>query len=767
MKRLRLLLACFLMLAAGQAAAYILNLNDNVHIGNDEGPRWSPEQAIGTKVSLSFPLANPATLQQISFFDLGDVEAGWPILGFIDGKPCPFCLAAPASVAIDGVAIGTLDRDDQKFTLVKTLSLSAGEHTLTVSAGRISLLLLGFGYDDIQWDKIQLDLGNGSGSLSSDPFNAVDRNTDPITGPIQTRIAGQPFDLDIYALKDGRVNNGFDGDVQIDLVDASSGAVCAELPTLPGWSSMSATLRKGEGTLSNILYADAVAKVRVRITQAGLGDGGGHGHKHDNDNDNDNDNGNGNGNGNGQNNAAACSSDNFAIRPSHFLIQASDQNWESPGTTNILNTATASGTPIHKAGQPFTLRASAVNASGTATSGYTGGTPTAIAVSQVLPAGGALGTLATASWTFSAGVTESTAAYSEVGAVAVQVTDSGFASVDASDGTPLCQRSIGLRCNAGNQPQYAKGATTIGRFVPDHFEIPAISIRNRTDAATLAGCGNPFSYLDEQFDLVFSISAHNAQNQLTRNYSGTLAKFDQPFAPDTSASQGRWRFSAIDSPVSTSSADLTPRLAQNGFAGSTAFSNGEADGVRAQLKIRRQDSAPGFTPDGPFLNTDISLTPEDGDGVMTKPHNPVHSAFYFGRLTADNAYGSELLPLPMWVRTQFWDSASRSWRDKTDDTCSLFQLSPPTGTALGATAANDGRGYWTQADYSATGGQLFAPNTSGHRAGAQLWYTAGGTGGSFLVPFAAHPYLLSQPALAAFGHFQGNRHIIYWREVLN
>lgn len=739
---LRFLLASFFLLTVGQAAAYTLNLNDNVHIGNDAGPRWSPEQAIGTKVSLSFTLANPATLQQISFFDLGDVESGWSLLGRVDGKICALCRVEPASVAIDGVDVGTLDRNGTKITLDTALPLSAGAHTLTVSAGRISLLLLELGYDDIQWSKIQLDLIRG-GAINNGPFNAVDTaDTDPVSGHIQTKIAGQPFDLDIYALSNGQIDNGYNGDVQVDLVDASSGAACTDLPLLPGWSSMSATLRNGKGRLSNILYADAAPNVQVRITDEGLG----------------------------SSKNIVCSSDHFAIRPSHFLIQASDQDWVTPGTTRILNAATATATPIHKAGQPFTLRATAVNATGTPMSGYTNGAPTATALSQVLPAGGVLGTLTAASWTISAGRAQTTAAYSEVGVVAVQMTDNGFASVDANDGTPVCQRTIGLRCDATGQPQYASTATTIGRFVPDHFEIAASSIRNRTDAATLAGCGNPFNYLDEQFDLVFSISARNAHNQITQNYSGALAKFDQPFAPDASAGQGRWRFSAIDSPGTASSTDLTTRLTQNGFAGGTAFSNGQASGVWAQLKIRRLGSTPGFTPDGPFLNTHFYLNPADGDGVGlvdTLPFDAASSAFYCGRLTADNAYGSELLPLPFWVRTQLWDSASRSWRDKTDDTCSLFQLSQPAGIALGAAAANDGRGYWAGNNYNATGGQLFAPNGSGQYAGAQLWYTAGGVGGSFLIPFASHPYLTSQPGLAAFGRFQGNRHIIYWREVLN
>lgn len=611
-------------------------------------------------------------------------------------------------------------------------------------------------------------VGNGTSLLFSPlipppsavgPFNAVDVGANPITGKIFTKVAGSPFSLDIVALNRNRnaINTDYKGQVQVELLDSSNntGPLDPNTGCRSTWTMVSnlGTLTfkggdRGRKTINNIQYNNALRDARIRIVDLSNNGGGG------------NNRGGGN---NGGNVSYACSTDNFAVRPDHFDVVVSDADWVTPGNTRILNAVAASGTPTHKAGQPFTIAATARNALGQTTPNYLNATPTATVTGVVLPSGGVAGTLVPGAWTTIAGTAQSnSASYSEVGAFALQVNDSSFASVDANDGTPLAQRTIGA------------AVVDVGRFVPDHLSISAAALQNRSDPATLAGCNNTFSYLDEQFDGVFTVTARNAAGGTTQNYTGALAKFDQAFQPDRLATQGRWNLAALDSASGT---DLSARLWQNGFAGTTRFSNGVAAGVHARIRIRRQGGAPNYTPDGPFLQSHIGLNPVDGDGVGLAPAQQTLSiggqsyfdvgatALYFGRLAADNAYGSELSPLPMWARTQYWQNGA--WLDKTDDTCTLFGVSPPAGVQLGQNSPGDGRGYWTALDYSGAGGQLYPVNPNGRRAGWLLWYTAGAAGGDFPIPFTAHSYLISQAGTASFGHFQGNKRILYWREVFN
>lgn len=606
-------------------------------------------------------------------------------------------------------------------------------------------------------------VGNGTSLLFSSlipppaavgPFNAVDVGANPVTGKIFTKVAGSPFSLDIVALNQNRnaINTNYNGQVQVQLLDSSnntgpldSNTGCRNTWTVVG-NLGTLTFKggdKGRKTLNNIQYNNALRDARIRIIDLSNNGGGG-------------------GN-NGGNVSYACSTDNFAVRPDHFDVVVSDTDWATPGITRILNAVTANGTPTHKAGRPFTIAATARNALGQTTSNYLNATPTATVSNVILPGGGVAGTLDAGTWTTIAGIAQTNAAtYSEVGAFALQLSDSSFTSVDANDGTPLAQRTIGA------------ALVDAGRFVPDHFSISAAALQNRSDPATLAGCVNPFSYLDEQFDGVFTVTAQNAAGGTTQNYTGALVKFDQAFRPDRLATQGKWNLAARDSASGT---DLSARLWQNGFAGTTVFSNGVAAGVRAQLRIQRQGGAPNYTPDGPFLQSHLGINPVDGDGVGLAPAQQTlviggnayfdtgTTALYFGRLAADNAYGSELSPLPMWARAQYWQNGA--WLDKTDDTCTLFGVSVPAGVQLGQNSAGDGRGYWTTLDYSATGGQIYPANINGHRAGWRLWYTAGGMGGDFSISFAPHNYLISQAGLASFGHFQGNKRILYWRERFN
>lgn len=353
-------------------------------------------------------------------------------------------------------------------------------------------------------------------------------------------------------------------------------------------------------------------------------------------------------------------------------------------------------------------------------------------------------------------------------------------------------------------------SAVIGRFTPDHFCVTASSLTNRTDPATASACTDGFSYLDEQFTTHTTLTAQAYGTScsaagITKNYSGSWSKFSNPLVDNTSIGNetGKWNFAAVNNPTA-GPVDLGSRLLINTTTSTGNFTNGQAD-LSTNMKVSRVGSAPGYTAETPFGNVHIGINPLDSDGVGLSNHNLTiggqtyydngTTALYFGRIVGDNAYGSNdpSTPLDMYAHTEYCNAVSggncTSWQNKNDDSCTLYNISPPTGTALGLNAANDGLGGYYQRtsatlstgvfNFDDTGfapsyARVHVPDTRGHSAGWRLFYTAGGNGGDFTIPFyfpfssnpAEHPYLQHQNGIASFGHFRGDDRIIYWREIL-
>lgn len=179
----------------------------------------------------------------------------------------------------------------------------------------------------------------------------------------------------------------------------------------------------------------------------------------------------------------ACSSNNLAIKPASLAVSAQAvSDWQTAGTARTLNVAGAGGTPIHKAGRPFTLRVTGYNAANNVTASYSGSPAAQIAC--LLPAVCNLGVLSTGAFTASGGTLDhTTASYSEVGAINATFADSAWGSINSADSPASC---------AGYY--VCSSATAIGRFVPDHFDISANS------PAFTPACGS-FSYLGQPLDL--------------------------------------------------------------------------------------------------------------------------------------------------------------------------------------------------------------------------------------------------------------------------
>jgi hypothetical protein len=272
-------------------------------------------------------------------------------------------------------------------------------------------------------------------------FNAFDTSTaaGATTGVIRTKIAGASFSLAIVALDATRTSvlTNFSGEVTVELLDGSNnaGALDAASGCRSSWTTIQvaspnpAFASGDNGRISvGFTVANAWRDVRVRITFT-----------------------------QGATAVAGCSSDNFAIRPSAFAsVQALDANDTTAGLTRPLNNVSATSGVVHRAGRAFSVLAQAVSATGAATGGY-GGAPALAVAGCAQPAGCTAGTL-TSALTGSGGAVTGSATYSEAGVITATLEDSGFAAVDAADSS-LAERTI------------ASGAVTIGRFVPDAYQL--------------------------------------------------------------------------------------------------------------------------------------------------------------------------------------------------------------------------------------------------------------------------------------------------------
>lgn len=461
-------------------------------------------------------------------------------------------------------------------------------------------------------------------------FNAFETATPPgIAGVIHTKAAGSNIDLAIVALNAAKtaVETLFTGDVKIELLDASNNAGALDANGCrPSWTPLpvfvppTLTFALADLGRKNVTLTESNAwrEVRVRMTYPALG----------------------------APLAIGCSTDNFAIRPAALGMAVTDSDWQTAGIARTLNNAAFPGGTVHKAGQPFTITVTGYNALSVVTSNYDG-SPTANLAGFVLPPLGACPTCSVSVGAFSGAggtVTSSTATYSEVGVFQLQMADDSWAAVDAADGSTAAERTA-----------YSV-ITTVGRFVPDHFELTA--------GAVTAACttGAPaFTYMGQPFQsLAATVQAQNASNAVTVNYNSP------GYAPGTLATLA-WQAENANNGI-----DLSVRM--NVTAPSPLWSNGVYSLSSAAASFRR---ASPDNPDGPYDSLQLGLRLTDPDAVALNgldmnaatagaclPCNAkavgAATSVRFGRLRLSNAVGSELRPLIVPVSAQYWNGTGFS-----------------------------------------------------------------------------------------------------------
>lgn len=340
----------------------------------------------------------------------------------------------------------------------------------------------------------------------------------------------------------------------------------------------------------------------------------------------------------------------------------------------------------------------------------------------------------------------------------------------------------------GNPAIVTGSSGYVGRFVPHHFEIASIELLNRTDVNTQSGCElGGFTFLDEELSVRFDISAVNSAGNMTLNYDGSFAKLNgATLLGDATGSMQN----ALNLVASHNSGAyyVGQRLSDRGVA-AVNMENGFTPLLQEIKFSMNRDASSGLVPEAAFENTLIAINPIDSDGVQSNGSEIITMAgspqnftrldttdFYFGRLVVENAYGSELRPLPVWAHSQYCaavvSSVCSQWVDLSkaamNDSCTKFSLSAPADTEVAA--------YWLGGNTFASATQaLFRPFDLTQNRGGSAWlmrYIGGDDAVRVDVPALGsttietwHPYLLLQQGEISFGSYRGHDRIIYWREI--
>jgi len=236
-------------------------------------------------------------------------------------------------------------------------------------------------------------------------------------------------------------------------------------------------------------------------------------------------------------------------------------------------------------------------------------------------------------------VTNTAIGAAEAGTVTLnqQYSEVGVIRIDASAGNYLGTGDL-----LGSTPP-------LGRFSPDHFALAAMPITHRsTTPACLLPSPSTFTYMDEPFQLDFTVQAMNAGGSVTRNYQGLFARLDPAAASDLGLAVG------------SGGNDWTTRL-NSSITGN--WSQGEAI-IGAELSFARANPpdypnplALGLAPadsDGvQLLASDLNL---DIDGNLINEHTNAGLAdVRHGRLALYNAIGSELQPLVVSLQAEYYN----------------------------------------------------------------------------------------------------------------
>lgn len=371
--------------------------------------------------------------------------------------------------------------------------------------------------------------------------------------------------------------------------------------------------------------------------------------------------------------------------------------------------------------------------------------------------------------------------YAEVGLVKLAVNDiydDSFTSIDqlnggcivASFANNVVNGKVG--CNFGNS-----SVLTIGRFIPDHFDValntPVFSASN----TSFTYMGQPVMYTTIPVAIV---TAKNASGVTTKNYAGSYWKvnpIDATYGITPVYTEASHALSIID--------NSAPVAIDNGDgSGTLSFS----DTISNILAITRN------SPVAPFdAEIALSFNLIDTDGVELAnvnglaQTNPVVFGAPFagngisfsgakeqrwGRIAMANAYGSELMPLSVPLITEYCDG--HNFIKNLADNSTVINLATQLQLHNGSTAKAGNQAVAIGATGTTTATLTNSPFLAGD---AGLVFSAANAYGYLDLSLlntdtwllfdwdgnGAHDNL--PKARASFGLYKGNDKQIYFREV--
>ncbi len=450
-------------------------------------------------------------------------------------------------------------------------------------------------------------------------------------------------------------------------------------------------------------------------------------------------------------------SDTVAVIPKAIALQAQGQSVCSGN-----NDSTYATCPIYrKAGEPFTLQASAVNTQDQLTPGFTTSNKT-LSWALLAPTTGVSGAFSPTTITLASGVANVTANWSEVGVIRLGV--SNFVPYPAyQDELPQLETVL-------------RWSVPIGRFVPWDYSL--------SNGFITPAC-NAFTYMSQPFASGFVLTARNLQKGTTQNYKGAFAK---GVAEMVAAN-------ALDGIARDKRITLSPSLS---WASGVASINQQSP---LGLNTRFDRAA---SPETPFATLSFGLKVDDKDGGNTLLANPnMNTAvagtcsgsgcnavllgtqkLLYGRLQAGTAAGLASAPLAIPLQMQYYEAGN--WLQNKEDKCTQLSLANQGFTFLNPSHTFDaatrelnlgaGRKIKLGLGSSAPGGDAALA-----KDGEILFHFAK-PDISVRIPYKvdlakqpSQPLWLSDPTSAndgnlqgeaIFGSSRGNDRIIYRREVL-
>jgi MSHA biogenesis protein MshQ len=462
---------------------------------------------------------------------------------------------------------------------------------------------------------------------------------------------------------------------------------------------------------------------------------------------------------------ALTGSSAYIVKPGGFVLSAIKQT-AAPQLANPA-AVSAAGMKFVKAGEAFTVTVTARNALGNATKNYgqenltlppPNNIPESVKLTPTLvaPAGGNNPVINGVFGTFSNGVATGTGfTWNEVGIITL--------TPSISSGNYLVSAGAG---GAGDTTGTISG--NVGRFYAAQFGFSAGSITNRADLCPAgANCPAPFTYMGEQLNAVFTLTAQAVGGTPTQNYTTAngFAKLDPTAVGNPLV------FGAVDSAATPTY--LTARL-DTSLTATGNFAAGVAT-ITAPLAISRGASA-----DGPYASLDIGIAPQDSDGALMaaydldtdavagNDHTKIaRSEARYGQIKISNAHGSELLKLPITVTAQYWGGSIGWLTSNTDNISSIAAAN----VVFSKWQKLFPLSFWTTGSTSVVtpptsvvftnGTGSFILSAPGANNTGSVDMTTNGTGAS---PSTAAYLPSNTAARATFGVYKGAHEFIYLRE---